>query len=139
MKNKEQSSSSEEESLFSSEQRDFLTAMQSGVKESPVEKKIHFLKKPLHLVFKKGFQKGLEWRVEYVPRTFGSKDCDLPIIDPSAPSESFKLDFFEKGKILFSTRHKEQVFFNFKSQNEALVQNGDVIIVGSAYIQIKME
>ena len=126
-----------EKDFFSPDQKSFLETIRLGVKESPLSN-FHFLKKPLCLVFKKGFQKGLAWNIEYVPRTFGSKDCDLPIIDPEAPAESFKL-IFKEGKIFFSTQHKTQVFFNHKSQNQALVQAGDVIIVGSAYIQIEMK
>ncbi len=96
-----------------------------------------FLKKPVQLKFEKGVQKGVAWNIMYLPRTVGSTDADLPLLDPHASKVSFEI-FLEKEKIMFCTGCEDIVLLNYRQVRKKQLKNKDLIIVGAAYIRVLM-
>ena len=100
-------------------------------------KTLSFLENPIKLQFEKGVQKNVCWNISYLPRRIGSMEADLPLIDPHAPEVSFEI-FLEKGKIIFFTHHKDIVLLNYQHTQKKPLKDGDLIIVGAAYIRVSM-
>jgi len=101
------------------------------------DKLLNFLKNPIQLQFEKGVQQDTVWNIAYLPRKIGSVGSDLPLIDPQAPEIGFEL-FLEKDEIVFFTCHKDIVLLNYQHVQKAPLKNGDLIIVGAAYIRVSI-
>ena len=98
-------------------------------------KKLDFPPAPLVLKFQSGAQKDSIWKISFLPRSVGAKDCDLPLLDPLAPDKAFEI-FFKQGEIYFQTSHQQKILFNYTRTRQAPLKKGDLIIVGFTYIQV---
>lgn len=98
---------------------------------------VRLFNQAISLRFIEGFQKDQEVQISYGPRNFGMACLDFFIADPESPEKAFTIYSDESGEPVFITEHADEVTINGTSSPTEKLQNGDVIRVGSALIEVR--